>query len=67
MKITAEFIHDIKEVFKTHSVVMEVHERYNEYGEGTGELVIIRSENFIGDSLPIYIDDMKELARILNG
>lgn len=63
LKAPKEFIDDLKALFEKHSVIIEVYDAYNVCDEYDGIRVEIKSVNYEGDELPIYINDIEELAK----
>ena len=66
LKASKEFIDDLKSVFEKHCVVLDVSDEYDGEDNYFGQSVEIRSVNYEGDELPIYIDDIEELAKQIN-
>lgn len=60
------FIADLKQVFKEHDVHLSVFDQYDGRDVFCGEEVEIKSNQFVGDRLDIYIDNLKELADMLD-
>jgi len=63
LKAPKEFIDDLKALFEKHSVIIEVYYTNDSCVEHDGMHLKIRSINYEGDELPIYIDDIEELAK----
>ena len=66
LKAPKEFFEDLKSVFEKHNVILDVSYNYDGRDEYCGPSVEIRSINYDGDKLPIYIDDIEELAKQIN-
>ena len=63
LKAPKEFIDDLKALFEKHSVIIEACYAYSVFDEYDGIRVEIKSVNYEGDELPIYIDDIEELSK----
>lgn len=66
LKAPKEFFEDLRSVFEKHNVILDVSDNYDGRDEYCGQSVEIRSINYDGDELPIYIDDIEELAKQIN-
>jgi len=66
VKAPKELIDALEQVFKRFDVVMDVTDVYDGHDNYQGKDVEIRSNEIVNDAYPIYIDDMEELARIIN-
>ena len=66
LKAPKEFFEDLKSLFEKHNVILDVSDNYDGHDEYCGQFVEIRSINYDGDELPIYIDDIEELAKQLS-
>lgn len=61
-----ELIEDLKAVFKKHDINIDVNDEYDGMGNYNGRSVEICSNTIVGGRYPVLMDDMDELADILN-
>lgn len=65
VKAPKELIEDLKVIFRKYDISLAVDDQYDGEDNYAGQSVEIRSNRMVDGALPIYIDDMEALARLL--
>ncbi len=65
-KETKKFIDDLRKLFHSHKIFLDVSESYDGEDRYCGNEIEIKSCKFINNKFSIYINDMKELAELIN-
>jgi hypothetical protein len=66
IKAPSELIDELSAIFEKYDIFLDVSDEFGGEEQFVGQTVEIKSNSFVNDMLPIYIDDMNELARKIN-